>query len=79
VVPPGLEDDAQSRAPRLVAVVRVDAQDPDLAGRPRAEALQDLDGGGLAGTVRAEQGEHLAPVQPEVDAVEHVDRAVSHS
>src|SRR2546425_1585627 len=37
------------------------------------ETFQDLDGGRLARAVGAEQGEHLSPVDVEVDAVDGRD------
>ena len=49
------------------------AEHLDLPGIGLAVALEDLHGGGLAGTVRAPQGEDLAAVDGEVDAQQ--DRA----
>src|SRR2546422_11435963 len=49
---------------------------PEHAGLSRgrvAEALQDLDGGRLAGAVRSEQGEHLPAVDFKVNAVDGRD------
>src|SRR5690606_27516598 len=50
-----LRHDADSRAPRPVAILRVDAEDRHVAGVPLPVALEDLDGRGLAGAVRPEQ------------------------
>ena len=47
----------------------------DLAGVGDQRAGQALDQGGLAGAVVADDGEHLARVQVEVDAVETDDPA----
>ena len=58
------------------AASRVVAEDADLAAVAVAEALEDLDGRRLAGAVRAEQGEHLAALDLEVDAVDGVAAAV---
>ena len=41
-----------------------------------AVALEDLDGGGLAGTVRPEQGQDLTPIDREVDALQDLAGAV---
>ena len=64
----GLQDDADPLLEIGLGPRRVVAEDRDLAGRPVAVALQDLDRGRLPGAVRAEQGEDLAPVDVEVDA-----------
>ena len=60
----------------LPAPGRVLAEDADLAGVGRAEALQDLDGGGLAGAVGPENGDDLAAVDLEVDAAHDLAVAV---
>jgi hypothetical protein len=57
---------------------RVQAEDADRAGRRRPEALQDLQGGGLARAVRAEQAEYLAGADVEVDATQHLSGAEGH-
>jgi hypothetical protein len=49
-------------------VRRVAVQHPDVARVPTAEALQDLDGRRLAGSVRAEEREALAPGDLQVEA-----------
>ena len=68
-----LEHHADARAePALGAVVgRIDAERLDPPAGPLAEALEDLDGGGLAGAVRPEQREHLALL--------HLEAHVAHS
>ena len=52
------------------------AEDDDLARVRRREPLADLDGGGLAGAVGAEQAEALARTDLEVEAVDRDDVAV---
>ena len=71
-----LQDDAEPPAPGRARRLRVLAQDADLAGGPRAEPLQVLDRGRLAGAVGAEHREHLAGAHGEVDAVDGHDVAV---
>ena len=61
-----------ARPPRA----RVVAEHLDLAGVGVAEALQDLDRRGLARAVGSEQREHLAFLDPEVEAPHGVDVAV---
>jgi hypothetical protein len=79
VVAPGLEHDPQPRPPVFTTVCRVDPQHVHLAGRPHAEAFEDLDRGRLARAVRPEQAHDFASVGLEVDSVEHVVRAVPHA
>ena len=55
VVAPRLQHHPDAGAPALAAAGRVDAEHPHLPGRPHPEALEDLDGGGLARPVRPEQ------------------------
>ena len=50
-----------------VAIGRVAPEHPDLPGVRSAEALDHLDRGGLAGTVGAEDGDHLTLLDVEVD------------
>ena len=71
-----LEDDADARAERALALRRVVAEDADVAGVRRAVALEDLHERGLAGAVGPEDGEHLAAADVEVDAVERLRDAV---
>src|SRR5690606_19213161 len=52
-----LQHDAELRLPGEGRVARVDAEYAHLAARAVAVALEDLDRGGFAGAVRAEQGE----------------------
>ena len=47
-----------------------------LAAVPLPVALEDLDGRGLAGAVRAEQPEDLADRHLEVDSTHRLERAV---
>jgi hypothetical protein len=53
------------------------AEHRDLARDPVAEALADLDGGGLAGAIRPEKGEHLALGYVEADSPDRLDVAVA--
>ena len=62
-----LEDDAHSLTEHSLAPPGIEAEHRDLAGVPRAVALEDLDRGRLAGAVRAEQAEDLALLDPEGD------------
>src|SRR6185437_13294210 len=48
----------------------VRAEQAYLAGVRAQEAEQHADGGGLAGAVRAEEAVHLAPLHPQIQAVE---------
>src|SRR5699024_5394299 len=60
VVAPGLQHDAQACSPPLVTVVGVDSESAGLSVGTLAESFEDLDGGGLPGPVRPEQGDHFA-------------------
>jgi hypothetical protein len=71
-----LDDDAEAVLDRVQLLARIDAEDLDLAAIPFAVALEDLDGGGLAGAIGAEQGEDLAGPDVEVDPVDRLDVAV---
>jgi hypothetical protein len=51
------ERDAQQLAQRAIVLAPAAAKDDDLARVGRRETLADLDGGRLAGAVRAEQAE----------------------
>jgi hypothetical protein len=79
VVAPLLEHDAEPGAPGLVAAGRVDAEHLHVAVGAAAEALEDLDGGGLAGAVGAEQGGDPAGFDLEVESGEHRLGAVAHA
>src|SRR5436190_1182414 len=72
----GLEHDADPVAPGTACPRRVDAEHLDLPRIALAVALEDLDGGGLAGAVRAEQAEDLAHLYLEVDPAHRFQRAV---
>jgi hypothetical protein len=54
----------------------VDAEHRDVAGVAGTVALEDLDGGGLAGPVRPEEPEDLLGAYLEVDAVDPLHVAV---
>ena len=74
--PAGLRDDPDPRAVVAARPLRVDAEHGDRPGVAPPIALQDLDGGRLAGPVRAEQGEDLPVLDREVDARDGVDLPV---
>ena len=64
------------RAERRLHPSRVEAEHLDLARVAAPVALEDLDGRRLAGAVRAEQPEHLAGGDLEVDPAHGLDAAV---
>ena len=73
---PGRKADLLQHNPDAAAcdgVSRVEPEQRRPAGIGAAQADDDRDGGGLAGPVRAEQSEHLAPPQLEIDARERLD------
>src|ERR687887_250887 len=72
-----LQHDADALAEVPLAALRVVAEHLDLAAAALAVALQDLDGGRLAGAVRAEEGEALALGDLEVDAAHGFQLAVA--
>ena len=71
-----LEDDPDLGAQAPIAPLGVHPEHRDRARVARAVTLQDLDGRRLAGTVRAEQGDHLTARHFEVDAAESRDAPV---
>ena len=74
----GLEDDTDAaRATPSGACAGSSAEHLDLAAVALAVALEDLDRGRLAGAVRAEQAEHLAGADLEVDPAEGLVGAVA--
>src|SRR5690606_33311541 len=79
VVLPRLEHHPHPGPPILARGGGVFAQDPDLTGRRDAESLQDLDGRGLARTIRAEQGDDLARFDVDVETPEHILRSEEHT
>ena len=56
---------------------RIVAEHVDGTAARGGQALDEFDGGGLAGAVGAEQGDHLAGIDPEIDAAQHAERAVA--
>jgi len=78
VVAPRLQHHAHSRAPVLLAVDRIDAQHAHVTAGARTKTFEDLDRGGLAGSVRAQQRHDLAAPDLERHAPEHVDSPVAH-
>ncbi len=71
-----LEDDADALAELRAWILRVVPEHRHLACRPSAVALENLDRRRLAGAVRAEQAEHLALVDVEVDPADGFEIAV---
>ena len=77
VEPAFLQHHADARAQLVAVAPRVDAEHAHLAGVGSAVALEDLDRGGLARAVRAEQAEHLAGRDRERDPVDRGRGAVA--
>src|SRR5581483_7593107 len=73
----GLHHDANPLPPGAAGRLRFGAQHLDAAAVALPVALQDLDGRRLAGAVRAEQPEHLARLDAEVDAAQRGAIAVA--
>src|SRR5690606_4175653 len=71
-----LEHEADVAADLRPLAHDVVAGDPRLATRRGDEGAEDLDGGRLAGPVRAEEAEGLAGLDGEVDAVDRGQRPV---
>ena len=71
-----LQDDADAVAEVASGAAGILAEHRDVAGRPRAVPLEDLDRRRLAGAVLAEQGVDLALVDVEAEPVDRPDRAV---
>jgi hypothetical protein len=64
-----LERDAEQRPELAVVLPPATAEHPHLAFVGLGQSFTDLDGGGLAGAVRAEEAETLAGVDLEVESV----------
>ncbi|MNI82849.1 hypothetical protein D3C73_1396040 [compost metagenome] len=62
----------------MIALLRITAQQLDLAGVGATQAQQHADRGTLAGTVAAQQGQYLASADLQVDAVQGGMVAVTH-
>ena len=71
-----LEDQADAAADVVPLGAHVVAGDPGAAGGRPGQRAQDLDRGGLARAVGAEEAEGLARLDPEVDAADGLDVAV---
>ncbi len=71
-----LKDDAEQAQGRHRIAAHVVAHDLDAAGIGDEQPGKELEEGGLAGAVRAEQGDELAGRRPEADAVDRANRAV---
>lgn len=63
--------------PHVVGVTHVVAEDQSGAGRGRGEAREDVEEGGLAGAVVAENSGDLALVDGQIDAVHRFDLRAS--
>jgi hypothetical protein len=72
-----LKDHPDPFPPSGAGAGRVDAEDSHVAGGAGAEAFEDLDRGGLAGPVGAEEREDLAAIHVQVDAADDRAAAVS--
>jgi hypothetical protein len=70
-----LPDDAERAAHPLCVADDVEAGHPRLAAVGARERGQDLDGGRLAGAVRAEQAEDRPRLDSEAEPVERADAA----
>ena len=57
----------------LVAVAPAPAEHFDLAGGRLQQSFEDLDGGGLAGAVGAEQAEALAGLDGQIESANRLD------
>jgi hypothetical protein len=71
-----LQHDPDALLEAAVAALGVLAEHAHLAGRAAPVALQDLDGGRLAGPIGPEQAEHLAALDAEGDAAHGLHVAV---
>ena len=65
-----LQLDADTLAELAGCGAPIEAEQLDLAGVGVGEAFADLDGGGLAGAIGAEQAEALAAVDFEIEAID---------
>ena len=72
-----LRDDPDPRPPGATGVLRVLAEHGDFAAVASTVALEDLDSRRLARAVGAEEGEHLAAPDLEIDAAQRLHGAVS--
>ena len=71
-----LGDDADARAPLAQGALRVLAEHADRPAVGAPQALEDLDGGGLARAVGAEQGEDGSGAHGQIKPAEHGCAAV---
>jgi len=72
-----LGDDADLGAPAAPGLGGVGAEHRRRPALAPAEPFEDLDGGGLAGAIRPEEGEHLSGLDLEVDPLEDLEPAVA--
>src|SRR5205823_11296966 len=71
-----LQGDADALAQLVLVPIPAHAEDLDLTRGRRVQALEDLDGGGLAGTVRTEEPEAFPRAHLEVEAVDGSDLVI---
>src|SRR5947208_1136474 len=57
----------------------IEAKDVHVAGGPRPKAFQNLDGSGLAGSVRSEEAEHFAFLHLEINSAYGLEITVGFS
>ena len=62
---------------RLRVAAGIETEDRDVAAVARPQAFQDFHRARFAGAVRAEQAEHLAGKDLEVDAFDRLEAAVA--
>jgi hypothetical protein len=74
--PGGLQDDPDLALQALSLPRRVQAENLDRAAVAGPVALEDLDGRGLPGAVRAEHGEDLPALDVQVDPPDRLHAAV---
>jgi hypothetical protein len=72
-----LQHDTDACAPAGRCVGGIGAKHGDLAGAPLTETFEDLDHGGLAGTVGAKECEDFAMFDFEVDAAERGELSIA--
>ena len=74
-----LEYNTDSGPPRRPGVLRIFTEDSHFAAATAPVTLEDLNRGGLPGTVRPQEREDLATNDPQVDPAHSLERAVAHA